>query len=224
MSGTRTRPLKRLYLNIEADIPCRAIFMELCYGLSLGRGYKFGRGTIPQLSDQENPLLAVFLERREALHAMVAARLGDRQDARDILHDAWLRLSAIKQPKRVDNPSAYVVRTTQNVMKDHIRRANVSRRHVQMAGDLPADIPAAQSSPEIDAYHRARLRQMRTLLGDLSPKCQTAFLLSRCDGLSYRDIGDRMGISDNMVKKYLVKALAHLRAHMQPAGDPADRA
>lgn len=156
---------------------------------------------------------------------MVRARLGDHQDAHDILHDAWLRLSAVETPEEVDNPSAYVYRTTSNVMADHLRRAGRRRRHVRAtSGDVLDSVPASQPSPEAAAHHRQRLRQMRSLLAELSPKCQRAFLLSRCEGLSYRAIGRRLGISDNMVKKYLVRALAHLRAHMPPPeeqGEPS---
>ncbi|MDT8318997.1 MAG: RNA polymerase sigma factor [Xanthomonadales bacterium] len=160
-----------------------------------------------------------FLDHRDGLQAMVCARLGDLQDVHDILQDTWLRLSAVKAPEDVDNPSAYVYRTTSNVMVDHLRRAGRWCRYVLATDELLDNVAAPQPSPEAVADHRQRLRQMRSLLAELSPKCQRAFLLSRCEGLSYRAIGHRLGISDNMVKKYLIQALAHLRTQMPPSGE-----
>ncbi|GER06402.1 DNA-directed RNA polymerase sigma-70 factor [Iodidimonas muriae] len=177
---------------------------------------------ITRIVDRKNRLLDTFLDKRDGLYAMLRARLGESQDVQDILQDVWLRLSAVESPDKVANPSAYVYRTTSNMMLDHLRSMVRRQNHMEGSGSLPEELPTAQPSPEAAAYYRARLLKMRLLLNELSPKCQKAFLLSRCEGLTYGEIGQRLGISDNMVKKYLIKALAHLRTHM-PVSEDVDR-
>jgi RNA polymerase sigma factor (sigma-70 family) len=52
------------------------------------------------------------------------------------------------------------------------------------------------------------------VLMQLSPKCRAAVALRYRQELSYEEIGERLGVSSNMVKKYLVQALAHCRCRM----------
>ena len=60
-----------------------------------------------------------------------------------------------------------------------------------------------------------RIERLREVLGQLSPKCQAAVILQYWHGLSYAEIGERLGVSSNMVKKYLGQALLHCRRRMQ---------
>jgi RNA polymerase sigma-70 factor (ECF subfamily) len=57
--------------------------------------------------------------------------------------------------------------------------------------------------------------KVEAILSELSPDCRRAFHLSRHHGLGYPEIAGIMGVSTNMVKKHVVKALAALRSGMQ---------
>lgn len=48
----------------------------------------------------------------------------------------------------------------------------------------------------------------------LSPKARACLIWHRRDGLTYREIGARLGISTSMVKKYLCQAMAHCHQYM----------
>jgi RNA polymerase sigma factor (sigma-70 family) len=61
---------------------------------------------------------------------------------------------------------------------------------------------------------QSRVRRLEEVLAQLSPKCRAALLLQYRNGLSYEDIGARLGVSRNMVKKYLALGLAHCRRRM----------
>lgn len=43
--------------------------------------------------------------------------------------------------------------------------------------------------------------------GRLKPKVREAFLLSQLDGLTYKQIGERLGVGERMVKKYMAQAM-----------------
>ncbi len=47
------------------------------------------------------------------------------------------------------------------------------------------------------------------LLDQLPPRVREAFLLAQLDGLTYREIGTRLGVGERMVKKYMARAMAH---------------
>jgi len=64
----------------------------------------------------------------------------------------------------------------------------------------------------------ARAARLRALLKQLRPNCQAAVLLRFAHGLSYREIGVRLGVSPQMARKYVVQALSHCRRHMERGG------
>ena len=59
------------------------------------------------------------------------------------------------------------------------------------------------------------VQKLDEALRDMAPKVQTTFLLYRRDGMSMEDIGERLGISRHMAKKYLVKALVQFRKRLK---------
>jgi RNA polymerase sigma factor (sigma-70 family) len=65
-----------------------------------------------------------------------------------------------------------------------------------------------------DAGLEAEQRILRALEG-LPPLYGAALILSRRDGLSYTQIGRELGISAHTVRKYLTRAVAHLKTSRQ---------
>jgi RNA polymerase sigma-70 factor (ECF subfamily) len=48
----------------------------------------------------------------------------------------------------------------------------------------------------------------------MPPKCREAFVMNQIQGLDAATIARRLGITDSMVRKYVVRALLHCRAHI----------
>jgi RNA polymerase sigma factor (sigma-70 family) len=61
------------------------------------------------------------------------------------------------------------------------------------------------------------LEELQRALEELSPKARATFMLHRRDGLSFDEIAARLETSRPMVKKYLMKALLHLRLRLHQA-------
>jgi RNA polymerase sigma-70 factor (ECF subfamily) len=72
--------------------------------------------------------------------------------------------------------------------------------------------------PEAGVASRELARALEAAIGELPPKQRAALLLSRMDGLAYRDVGETLGISEGAVKALLFRAThtlkARLREHM----------
>ena len=86
------------------------------------------------------------------------------------------------------------------------------------ADELAQELPAEFAGFDDEADRDRRLERLQVVLGQLSPKCQAAVVLQYWHGLSYAEIGERLGVSPNMVKKYLSQALLHCRKRMQSLG------
>ena len=69
--------------------------------------------------------------------------------------------------------------------------------------------------PSLGKWHQSQLILLETLarvdalLDGLRPKVRMAFLLSRLEGLSYKQIAVRLGVSLASVEKYMASAIRH---------------
>lgn len=163
-----------------------------------------------------NGLVEAFVDSQAALRASLYKRLGDEDDVLDVLQEVFLRVSELRTGAGVSDPARYLHRMAMNMATDRLRQKTRQARLFRSSGDIGAEVGDARAGPDPEriARDRQRLRRMQAVLDRLPENCRQAFLMSRCDGLSYDEIGRRMGVSRNMVKKHLVKALALLRTEM----------
>lgn len=160
----------------------------------------------------------LFTANEGVLKGFFRKRVGSPVDAQDLSQEVYLRMLRLSESEVIHNPEAYLYTVARNLAKEHsvLERQRHSQVDVQAPGlevEL-ADLPAFEE--EADAQLRAA--RLKEVLGQLSAKCQAAVVMQYRDGLSYAEIGARLGISHNMVKKYLVQALAHCRKRMTRLG------
>lgn len=156
----------------------------------------------------------LYVLHRSDLHHFLLRRLRNEQDARDVAQSAYARMLASISRGEVDNARAFLFRTAANLAIDLLRYRERTRQVIESAGII-GSTDSAEPTPEENASHQARLRQLTVVLDMLSPKCRTAFLLHRFDGLTYPAIAARLGVSTSMVKKYVRNAHVHCHKHLQ---------
>lgn len=143
---------------------------------------------------------------RNALRAYIIRVSNSGVDSDDVLQEIFLRLWRVKEPGSIQNPRAYLMMVARNTMVD------ISRRRRAGAGGDGAEADPSYQSGLMD-YCEMVLAVERTL-AELPHKCRQAFMLCRYEGLSTAEAAHRMSISERMVQKHLVKALAHFRRNL----------
>lgn len=78
----------------------------------------------------------------------------------------------------------------------------------------PLPDPAA-IDPEAGAASRELAVALESAIAELPPKQRAALLLSRVDGLTYRDVGEVIGCSEGAVKALLFRATHALKARLK---------
>lgn len=138
------------------------------------------------------------------------ARHGARQDADDLVQESFARFAGMqaKSPgKVVDCPEAYLTTIAANLLRD---RARVAARR-STASHIPADeVPLIGSDAVAALEARDHLERLQASLAKLSPKSRLVFLAHRRDGISYKEIAKREGLSEKSVQKRMSKAIAHV--------------
>jgi RNA polymerase sigma-70 factor (ECF subfamily) len=69
--------------------------------------------------------------------------------------------------------------------------------------------------PEAGAASRELARHLEEAVAKLPPKQRAALLLSRVDGLAYKDVGDALGCSEGAVKALLFRATQSLKVTLR---------
>ncbi|MGG4603130.1 RNA polymerase sigma factor, partial [Alcaligenaceae bacterium Me47] len=84
-------------------------------------------------------------------------------------------------------------------------------RQTQSLDALPEESHPIASSTH-DWYEADEMaRRMLAALNELPQACQIAFQLRQAEGLSNAEIAEKMGVSRNMVERYMMRTLRHLQ-------------
>lgn len=160
------------------------------------------------LSDPDDRMVEDLAVRHNIdLIRYIARRVSSVADAKEIAQETYVRLLRLDRKDLIRDPRSYLFRVAGNIIYEHeLKRRN---SHVVCTTD---DVAETVSAPQADPDLIGLASRMETVLGQLSPKCRAVLILHRREGLTYREISDRIGISVSMVKKYLVQGLDHCRA------------
>ena len=136
----------------------------------------------------------------------VRVRTRGRADPEDLLHAAYLRLRRYRAQHAVENIAAFLVRTAVNIGVDNYR-------HDRFTADVtPDELEVRENLPLQDEVlaARVRLERVREGLSRLTPRTREVFLMHRLDDMKYREIAERLGISQSAVEKHIAKAALFL--------------
>lgn len=139
-------------------------------------------------------------------------RRSGRSDAdiADLRQEVYLRVCQ-QAEKEIPHPVKPLVFTiARNLLIDQVRRGQVIP--IESVADLDAmNVAADTPGPDRTLVAREELLLLRGALDKLPPRCREAVILRRIEGLSRREIAERMGISENTVSEHInvgVRALA----------------
>jgi len=149
------------------------------------------------------------------LRGFLRARVRNVTDLPDIIQEVYLRMLRIPHVESIRSPEAYLFTVAQHVVQQHTLRQSATPPSVELTQmlDMPSTIPDVDPVLATDAAQC--VEQLQDAIEELSPKVRATFLLHRRDGLSFEEIGTRLGISRPMAKKNLMKALMHLRQSLE---------
>lgn len=170
-----------------------------------------GRWPLERAGDDEAALDMDRLFRSEAprLRLWFSARTRDIDAANDMVQETFLRLSSNEAHLRLRNPAAWLQRVARNLLIDKARRDASRQAHLHVpldeamdAGVAPDQAARIEAGQLLESYERA--------IAQLTERTRQVFLLHRVEGLSYRQIAERLAISVSTVEYHMMRALAHL--------------
>ena len=139
------------------------------------------------------------------LRGFVLARVRDPDAAEDVLQDVYLKIhSRIGTLEDEEKVAPWVYRVARNAVNDFHR----ARRPTQELGEVPAEPP----DPEGDELEAGLAESVRRFLGGLPPDHREALYLTEYEGLTQRELAERLGIGLSGAKSRVQRARARLKA------------
>ncbi|HKQ15281.1 MAG TPA: sigma-70 family RNA polymerase sigma factor [Steroidobacteraceae bacterium] len=156
----------------------------------------------------------LFSEHNESLIQFLATRLRSVQEAKEVAQEAYVRLLSLEDSGAVSFLRAFLFKTAANLAVDRIRSRNRQRQALD-AGlcDESREAP----TPDREAATAQEMEIVRRLIGELPPKCRRAFLLHRVQGAEFSEIAKEMGLSERMVRHYVLRAVLYCRTGLDAA-------
>ena len=142
-------------------------------------------------------------------------RLSDREKARDLAQEAYLRVLSVKHTELITAPRAYLLRIASNLLYESAARDKRNpvffNSHLAESKMTP-DLQTGDPREIVDA-----LQQINAVLSRLPSLHATILVLRKRDGFSLEEIARKLDISVHTAKKYLCRALAKCRQEISKA-------
>ena len=143
---------------------------------------------------------ACFRERYPELVQFLHGLMGERSAGEDVAQGAFVRLWT-RGPTMRPHADRWVFRVARNVALDWLKaeaRRNHRERH-------------AAAEPRQATFGERDVDRVRALVEGLAPRDREVLLLREFTGLSYAEIAEVVGRSENVVKQDLHRARERLR-------------
>lgn len=170
------------------------------------------RPILERLSDEKHARTA-FNELYTMFAPMVrefaVCLLKSETEADDITHDIFLKIwTKRKQSKDIYNFQSYLFMMVKNAVLNRFQHMKVDRKCKEyftiMSDVFSEDLHDKMSHDEL-------LLLLEIAIENLPPKRKEIFKMSRIEGLSYRAIAEKLGISQKTVENQISSALTALR-------------
>ena len=165
--------------------------------------------------DAQELLTSLVASHGTQLRRFVFSRARNLADVPDIVQEVYLRMLRISNTESIRSPEAYLFTVAQHVVQQHTMRQSATPTAAELTQLLNAPATTRNADPALALEAHQCLEQLQRALEELSPKARATFMLHRRDGLSFSEIAVRLETSLPMVKKYLMKALLHLRLRLE---------
>lgn len=166
------------------------------------------------MRQQTHFILKELFERyRLDLQRFIAMKFGDHS-SEDITQEAFINILKIEDPSSIENPKAYLYKTAQNLALSRIRREKLHQKYT--------DDSQHESENEVCLERQIQaqrdLQSVQSALQELPEKYRKTFLLSRSEGLSYKEISEKLEMPVSTVEKHIIKVLKYLRDNLEDIG------
>ena len=161
------------------------------------------------MTDQRK-LQKLFKQHYRQMYRLATILLHDDAESKDVVHDIFAQLLDDHRDLREDTAQSYLLTSVRNRCMNVIRSRQIQERveHLYLL-DLDTTIMPTELLEE-------ELKALRIGIDLLEPPvCRDIILQHFRDGITFKEIACRLGVSETTIYKHLRRALSQLRTHLK---------
>ncbi len=152
-----------------------------------------------------------------ALRAYLHKRFPSLPDHDDLVQETYTRLLRARADGRLTYAKAFLYTAARNAAIDMFRRRRVVT--LEPISEL-TELPALDATPGIaeTLERQQRLEMLIEAVAALPERCRQVMMLRHLDGLAYKEIALRLGISPETVKVHMIKGVRDCTSFFRARG------
>ncbi len=145
-----------------------------------------------------------------ALHRFLRLHWRDESDVSDLVQETLVRVYEAAREERPRLPKPFIFMVARNLMIDKIRQKRVVPIDRMLDFEW-SNIVDETPSPEQHTAAREELRLLQIALGELPQPCRDVVMLRKIEGISQRDVAQRLGLTEDNVEHLIAKGMRLLK-------------
>ncbi len=170
------------------------------------------KALVEQIKDHdEEAFEKLFRRYYSGLHRFLWGYVKNNQIAEDLVQEVFVR---VWENRGTLNPNekikTYIYKVGRNLAIDHSRHKKVVREWEEEKKALHS-VPVLEKKIDDRLHKKFMLTEVKKAIEDLPEKRRLVFILSRYEGMTYKEIAEKLDISVNTVDTQICRALKTLR-------------
>jgi RNA polymerase sigma-70 factor (ECF subfamily) len=161
---------------------------------------------------------------------LIRAKLGGipvyNLDIEDVIQEMYAHILSVPSLEAIHYPKQYALQTAKAIIIDHLRHSHVVS--IVSSGSLETlDVAVTESNCEERLEFQGEILAVAQALAQLPKMCRETLILRRIEGLSQREVAQRLKINEKTVEKHMANGVRLLikifgrggKSRAQPSND-----
>lgn len=155
----------------------------------------------------EHAFAEIYKTYWKLLHSTAFKRLGDEDQAKDVVQDIFVKLWDQRGSLAIDNLKAYLQTAARYQVYNLIARDKVNDTYFKYLASFETSLGAADQN----VLYSELQERFGSILSRMPAKRREVFALRYDDGLSTHDIAEKLNITQKTVQNQLLKAVDSIK-------------
>ncbi len=152
---------------------------------------------------EETVYKTVFQQYAKNIRNYLLAKCGDVSLSEDVVQEVFLKLWQKCADIRFATVKAFLYRVADNILTDQFRHKKVVLVHRQKLSINTVN----DQTPQFQLEEKEFKEKLEHIINSMPEKSRVVFLMNRIEKLKYREIAERLGLSQKAVEKRMGIAL-----------------
>ncbi|KLE04612.1 RNA polymerase sigma factor [Aliarcobacter butzleri] len=141
--------------------------------------------------------------------------VGDKEKAKDIIQEAYIRVLESKDKYEIENQRAYLYKIAKNIV---VKEALENQKLQTTLFEENLHFGPSYEQPEEIIFQEDQEKIFMQIIEELPQRAKEAYLLYTIEGYSRKEIGNMLDITSNAVEKLIKRASLKVEEELAKRG------